>query len=67
MKTNIGTIDLIVRLTLGVFIITIGAYLKSVWGVLGMIPIITAFSGFCPIYFLLGINSNGKKEKIKKP
>jgi hypothetical protein len=65
MKTNIGGLDKTLRIILGVSIIIIGASFKSVWGVLGMIPIITAFSGICPFYHLFGINTSPKKQKVR--
>jgi hypothetical protein len=61
MKKNIGKLDKILRFCLGVSIIVLGAYFKSVWGVFGMIPIIIAEIGACPLYFILGINTAPKK------
>ena len=57
MKTNIGTTDKKIRLMLGVGGIALGIYLKSWWGVIGVIPLLTSFINFCPLYALLGINS----------
>jgi hypothetical protein len=62
MKTNLGKLDKSFRFGLGVAIIIFGAHLNTVWGVLGMIPIISAQAGVCPLYFVLGI-STGKKAK----
>lgn len=61
MKTNIGNMDKALRIILGALIIIIGAVNKSVWGVMGMIPIISAFIGICPFYLLLGINTCKKQ------
>ena len=30
---------------------------KTYWGVVGLIPLLTAFVGFCPAYRLLGIRT----------
>lgn len=62
MKKNIGKTDKLLRIVLGTSIIIAGAYLKSVWGIVGMIPIITAQSGFCPAYLLFGITTMEKKS-----
>lgn len=58
MKTNVGSIDRILRLTLGVALIlatvtgTIGW-----WGWIGVVPLVTGAIGWCPLYRLLGLNS----------
>ena len=38
-----------------------GFYLKSWWGVIGVIPIFTATIGWCPAYLHFGI-STGKRQ-----
>ena len=65
MKNNIGRRDKNIRLLLGAFIIGLGAYMNSVWGVLGMIPVISAQTGICPLYLVFGINTN-KSVKSRK-
>ena len=57
MKCNVGKTDRIIRVILGVGIIAIGIYLKSWWGAIGVIPIITAAIGWCPAYLPFGISS----------
>lgn len=58
MKTNVGTLDRTVRIVAGLTLIglalsgTIGA-----WGWLGLVPLATAASGFCPLYTVLGVNT----------
>ncbi len=67
MKKNIGKVDRIARILLGSAIIIVGANMNSVFGVLGIIPIVSSQIGFCPLYTLLGINTNSKElERIKK-
>ncbi|KOR32544.1 hypothetical protein TI05_06610 [Achromatium sp. WMS3] len=50
MKPNIGTIDRVVRIVLGVLLIGFGLYQKAWWGAIGVIPIATAFLQWCPVY-----------------
>ena len=60
MSKNIGTLDRIVRILLGVGLISltfIGP--QTPWGWLGIIPIATALIGWCPPYALLRINTRG--------
>jgi hypothetical protein len=58
MKTNVGTIDRIVRAALGLALLglaitgTIG-----LWGYIGVVPLLTAAIGYCPAYHVLGISS----------
>jgi hypothetical protein len=63
MKKNIGKTDKIVRILIGFSIIILGAYLKSVWGVFGMIPVISAEIGICPMYLILKVNTALKDIK----
>ena len=63
MKTNVGGIDRILRIVLGLVLIaltltgTIGA-----WGWIGVVPIATAAFGFCPLYTVLGFSSCPTKK-----
>lgn len=63
MKANVGGIDRIARIVIGLALIaltltgTIG-----VWGWIGIVPIATAALGFCPLYTVLGFNSCPMKK-----
>lgn len=57
MKKNIGKLDKTLRVLLGIAIILFGANNNSVWGIVGIIPIITAQIGVCPLYSILGIST----------
>lgn len=61
MKCNIGSIDRILRLVAGIGIAIGGVIFESYWGLIGVVLIATAVFRFCPLYELLGINTN-KKE-----
>ena len=60
MKKNVGKTDKMIRWVIGLLIIAAGVYYQSWWGVLGLIPIITAGMGFCWLYTLLGMNTDKK-------
>ena len=66
MKNNIGSVDKIFRIILGLAII-LGFVFQSWWGVIGLVPMVTAFLGFCPAYSLLSVSTKTKvpTEKIK--
>jgi len=57
MKANIGSIDKTIRVIVGMIIIAIGVITESWWGLLGVLPILTAFTGFCGLYALLGVST----------
>ena len=65
MKKNIGKTDKIIRISLGVAILSqtvIG--LGSLWGLTGLVLIITALIDFCPAYAALGISTRSVKDKL---
>ncbi len=65
MKKNVGSIDKVVRVILGVVIILLGLIYQSWWGIIGVVPLFTAIAGVCPAYLPFGI-STIKKEKTEK-
>ncbi|NIR64912.1 MAG: DUF2892 domain-containing protein, partial [candidate division Zixibacteria bacterium] len=49
MRTNVGRVERIFRIILGVFILSLIFWgPESYWGLLGIIPILTGLSGWCP-------------------
>jgi len=65
MKTNVGQIDRIVRIVIGLAIIAVGIVTHSWWGAVGLIPLFTALTRRCPAYVPLGI-STCKIDESKK-
>jgi len=61
MKRNVGTVDRLLRIILGLVIAIIGIYTDSWWGLISLIPLATGIFSFCPIYWPLKI-STIKKE-----
>lgn len=52
---NVGTLDRSLRVIIGLALLSlcvIGP--KSLWGLVGLIPLLTGFAGACPIYRLMG-------------
>jgi hypothetical protein len=61
MQANIGKIDRIIRIVAGLLLLSlvfIGP--KTLWGLVGLVPLATAFINFCPAYKLLGVDTLGK-------
>ena len=65
MKKNVGNVDKAIRIVLGVAIIAFGTYNQSWWGLVGIVPLITAFTGWCPAYSLIGVSTH-KKVNVEK-
>ena len=65
MKKNVGSADKMIRIVLGVVIVALGIYFKSWWGLVGIVPLATAFMNWCPAFSLLGVSSD-KKVKVEK-
>ena len=57
INQNVGKIDWLFRILMGIVIIAIGAYLKSWWGIIGEVPILTAIIGFCLLYIPFKIDT----------
>jgi hypothetical protein len=62
MKQNVGKTDRAIRLLLALVIGLAGVYFKSWWGILCMVPLLTALTSFCPLYSILGINTCPAKK-----
>lgn len=61
---NIGSIDKVIRIVLGLALLSlvfIGP--KSMWGLVGIILIATGFMSFCPLYRIIGVNSIGENSR----
>ncbi|WP_426138147.1 YgaP family membrane protein [Psychrobacter sp. TWR1-1-1] len=57
MEINIGSTERLLRIIAGVVIIGLGLYFQSWWGVIGLVPLLTGFFRFCPLYKMLGMNT----------
>ncbi len=57
MTQNIGNIDRIVRIVLGLVIIGLGVGFQTWWGLLGAPFLISGIVGYCGLYTLLGIST----------
>ncbi|MDL2190368.1 DUF2892 domain-containing protein [Cobetia sp. LC6] len=58
MTRNVGDIDKIVRILIGVVLIGLAIFGQiGVWGFIGLVPLISGLLGTCPAYRLLGVNT----------
>jgi len=61
---NVGNTDKIIRIILALILFCLFFVLQGnlrFIALLGFVPLVTALVGFCPIYSLLGINTNKAK------
>lgn len=58
MKANVGSVDRILRVLVGLGLIGAAAtgYIGA-WGWLGVVPLATGLFRFCPAYTLLGVKT----------
>jgi hypothetical protein len=63
MKANVGTVDRVVRILVGLGLIGAAASgAVGTWGYIGIVPLATGFFRFCPAYLPFGL-STCKLEK----
>jgi hypothetical protein len=65
LKNNVGKLDKIIRVGLGLISILLGFLLHWSFYLLGAALIITAFTGFCGIYALFGMSTCPRKVAKK--
>ncbi len=58
MKANVGSYDAGVRFLLGCVILFFTMNGLGWWGLLGLVPILSAACAFCPIYFLIRVDTH---------
>lgn len=65
LKANVGTTDRIIRIILGLAILSLffilDGGLKYI-GLVGIVLLLTAFIKFCPLYTIFGINTCSTKK-----
>lgn len=60
---NEGTLDRVIRGVIGLALITlvfVGP--KTLWGLVGIVPLATGLTGFCPLYRILGLRTTGAQK-----
>lgn len=62
MKSNVGGIDRILRIVVGLALIAWALMGGPVWAWIGVVPLATGAVGFCALYPLLGINTCPTKK-----
>lgn len=58
MKCNIGKTDRMIRILLGIVIVILGFSFQSWWGLVGLVPLLTAAFRWCPLYVPLNVSTD---------
>ncbi len=62
MKCNVGTIDRLLRIIIGLVIALLGVMYDSWWGLIAIIPLGTGLFSFCPLYLPFNLSTRKKEE-----
>uniref|UniRef100_B1XU93 Inner membrane protein YgaP-like transmembrane domain-containing protein n=1 Tax=Polynucleobacter necessarius subsp. necessarius (strain STIR1) TaxID=452638 RepID=B1XU93_POLNS len=61
MKYNMGHTDRVLQMTVGVTLMGLAGFgITGSWALVGGVPLLTGMVGNCPVYSILGINTNKK-------
>lgn len=67
MFRNVGSVDRVARVVLGVVLLALVLVGPcTFWGLLGIVPLFTGFIGFCPLYSLFGISSATRSAALSE-
>ncbi|CAG0996724.1 hypothetical protein BURK1_02585 [Burkholderiales bacterium] len=65
MQANVGGVDRTVRIVLGVVILSLVFVLEGNarwWGLVGLLPLVTGLTAWCPAYLPFGIRTCATKR-----
>lgn len=58
MGKNVGSVDRALRIVVGLGLLSLTVIgPQTLWGLVGIVPVVTALVGFCPAYKILGIRT----------
>lgn len=64
MSCNVSTIDRTFRIVLGLALLSlvvIGP--QTLWGLIGLVPLLTGLTKFCPAYSIAGVNTCASRPR----
>jgi len=66
MKANVGGIDRLLRILVGLGLLALVFILPGPerwWGLVGLVPLLTGLVRFCPVYSLFGLSTCPRHER----
>jgi len=64
MRSNTGKTDRLIRVALALVIIFGSIYIGGLWAILGIVILLTAIIGWCPVYALFRLSTSKDQEEI---
>ena len=64
MQVNVGKIDKIIRIIIGLLLLIIGVVFDNLLWIIGLLLLFSAYYSFCLLYKILNIATNDKKMMI---
>jgi hypothetical protein len=64
MESNVGKTERLIRVSGGFALISAGAFLGNLWALSGILMMLTAFIGWCPVSEVLGVSTCRFPAKI---
>lgn len=64
MWQNVGSADKVIRIIIGIVLLSMLFWVPGnakYWGLIGLLPLVTALVNWCPAYTLLGVRTNSAK------
>ena len=64
LSTNEGRADRVLRIVFGAALLSlvfVGP--KTLWGLIGIVPLLTGIAGVCPVYSLFGVSTCSMKSR----
>ncbi|MBI2840565.1 MAG: DUF2892 domain-containing protein [Acidobacteria bacterium] len=66
MKKNIGTVERVIRVIVGIGVLSVAFVGKGTpWTYLGILPLLTGVVGWCPPYAVFGISTCKASDQEK--
>jgi len=65
MQTNVGGIDRILRIVVGIAVLALFFVLEGsarYWALVGLVPLLTGLFSTCPLYSIIGVNTCPMKQ-----
>ncbi|KIC27645.1 YgaP family membrane protein [Leisingera sp. ANG-M6] len=64
MPRNEGTLDRALRIILGLILLSlVFTGPQTLWGLIGLIPLLTGLMGYCPLYQMIGLSTCPLKKQ----
>lgn len=54
---NVGKVDRVLRIFVGLVLIILLGLLQSWWALIGLLPLFTGLIGYCPMYSIFKLNT----------